>query len=55
MPEKIKISKAEFEELYEWNDEKEDAHIDVKEEDGKNFSFEEYTEYFDKKVEKVDG
>ncbi len=48
--EKIKISKAEFADMYEWSDEKEDAHDNIKEEEVKaNASFEEHTEYFDKK------
>jgi len=46
LPEKIKITKAEIAELYDITD---DEVKEVVQDDGKNATFEEYTEIYDKK------
>ncbi len=54
MVEKIKITRKEIDELYDIEDAGLDAVVDkvVKEDDNKNFTFEEYTEYIDNKSSK---
>ncbi len=52
MPEKIKITQDEFDEMYTWDDVKEDKHDNTDKPEvteTKNASYEEYTEYYDKK------
>ncbi len=52
--EKVKISKKEFESMYELMPDIEESKNIPEVDDGKNFSFEEYTEVFDKDHKKVE-
>ncbi len=54
VPEKLKISKKEFDEMYELIPDIEDTQDTPIKEETKNFTFEEYTEAYDKNGKKVE-